>query len=725
MQCSIDVNSKTVVYAITQLPINKYSTMRRLLHLTLLCLLISLSTSAQVRVWVNRSGDGLWNNPANWSLTTGGLGGASVPGIPGNEGFTAIFNSGGTSNCTINQPITLANLQVRAGYTGTITQSQPFVVNGPMSLVQGNFNSNATLNVTSGFAQTGGILNMGNANSSFGTLFYIDGGSFVTGSGNISFTGDRMRVTNPVSLVANTGTFTFEGNLNTQLNVVGGTRAVRFNNVVLNKTNDPGNLSITNGATLISNNLDLIDGTIHSPAPNAQGVGAVQVEGNLTTSAAFSPTNLYLRLIFGGGNNQIINLNPATTSHFNGTVSFNKTGGAITLASNFILDQGAQNIDFTGGIINSTLTNLIYFGSVNVTGGNNSSYVDGPVEKIGDRAFTFPVGDGGFYAPIHMSGTTAFGGLFIGGSKTYIAQYFHTSPDPLYETENKQSTDPNLVVSLCEYWRVTQVGTVSLGQRPYLWLSFENTRSCGLTDPSTVGVMAWLGSDQWATFGNGNTTTQGGISYIRSGSRNTTVNEVDPVFTFGTIDVIANPLPVKWLDFTGRFNNTYVDLNWSTTSELNNEEFSIERSSNGTQFTSMGTVPGNLTTNLISHYSFTDKDPLSGASFYRIKQTDLDGKYSYSDIIRVSSSEASRTGIRIFPNPLPTGQVLTIENSNFRNKKVNITIFNSIGSIVHQDQVSFGNDGRTQLKVTRFQKGTYFISTQLNGEKQVHPIVVQ
>ena len=98
----------------------------------------------------------------------------------------------------------------------------------------------------------------------------------------------------------------------------------------------------------------------------------------------------------------------------------------------------------------------------------------------------------------------------------------------------------------------------------------------------------------------------------------------------------ASPLPVVWLSFTGnRMPNGTVQLNWSTATELNNSHFEVEKTSDGKTFTKIDQIKGNGTTNKISKYAYTDKQPGTSAVYYRLKQVDFNSKFEYSKLVAV------------------------------------------------------------------------------------------
>ena len=95
------------------------------------------------------------------------------------------------------------------------------------------------------------------------------------------------------------------------------------------------------------------------------------------------------------------------------------------------------------------------------------------------------------------------------------------------------------------------------------------------------------------------------------------------------------PLPVELVSFTGFSLDQGIQLNWSTASETNNDYFEIERATETGEFISVGRVEGIGTTAMYSYYTFTDNSAGSGTTYYRLKQTDINGDFEYSPMISV------------------------------------------------------------------------------------------
>jgi hypothetical protein len=162
--------------------------------------------------------------------------------------------------------------------------------------------------------------------------------------------------------------------------------------------------------------------------------------------------------------------------------------------------------------------------------------------------------------------------------------------------------------------------------------------------------------------------TDGPISF------STGVVYTDPV----CVAAISGTLPIELLSFTASVQNSDVELNWITTSENNNDYFTIERSADALNFTSIGAINGAGNSAEMISYSSVDHRPFNGVSYYRLVQTDYDGKTSYSNIVAVEFNEYS---LAIYPNPFSDETTFqTTEDL----KGASLTVYNSYGHLVKQ-----------------------------------------
>jgi hypothetical protein len=120
-------------------------------------------------------------------------------------------------------------------------------------------------------------------------------------------------------------------------------------------------------------------------------------------------------------------------------------------------------------------------------------------------------------------------------------------------------------------------------------------------------------------------------------------------FTIGTVNLTNAPLPIELVSFLALAKGRVVETTWVTASEKNNNYFVVEASHDGEQWTEVGYVKGKGTVSTTSSYAAVDKNPIIGKSYYRLKQVDYDGKYTYSSIVQV---DVQALGVVLYPNPV-------------------------------------------------------------------------
>jgi len=138
---------------------------------------------------------------------------------------------------------------------------------------------------------------------------------------------------------------------------------------------------------------------------------------------------------------------------------------------------------------------------------------------------------------------------------------------------------------------------------------------------------------------------------------------------FGQLVVASSSitLPIKLLSFEANKNGDKVDLKWVTAVEINNDHFNLERSQDGIHFESIQELPGAGNSNYNITYNATDNAPLFGNSIYRIKQTDFDGKFTYSEMRYINNQNSNPVKTfsitDIGPNPFSSKVQLTVSES--------------------------------------------------------------
>jgi hypothetical protein len=186
----------------------------------------------------------------------------------------------------------------------------------------------------------------------------------------------------------------------------------------------------------------------------------------------------------------------------------------------------------------------------------------------------------------------------------------------------------------------------------------------------------------------------------------------DSLISFSKFEVAASqltPLPIDLILFeTSVLNNKTVKLNWQIGAEINNNYFTIERSDNVYNWEAIKTIEGAGNSSVLLNYTSFDENPLKGISYYRLKQTDFDGKFEYSKIRSINITDLGHSPISIYPNPI-LNQV-TLKASPL--KLGQITIYNIMGQdFTLLTRKIEQNDDLMVIDFSQLSTGTYFIKT--------------
>ncbi|GAB4134437.1 MAG: hypothetical protein OHK0045_23130 [Raineya sp.] len=393
------------------------------------------------------------------------------------------------------------------------------------------------------------------------------------------------------------------------------TLIIEGNNTPPNRLDIHGNLTISGTGAL-----DMDDAT-------ANPDGIINLFGNWNNTlgtASFLEGNGTVR--FRGNNNQSITTAGGSETFYN--IVLDKTGGNVSLNTTNALVSGTAT--FTAGILNAsdaTTARMEFLAGSNYTGASAASHVQGWVRKVGNTAFTFPVGSGGVYAPAGISAPS-------NATHHFTARYFNTSPHSLYNTGSLLSPLKN--VSVCEYWQIDRTnGTSNVN----VTLSYDNPRSCLTPDPAGLVVARWNGA-AWASEGQSaqtGTTASGTIT-------SNVVTSFSP-FTLGNITI--NPLPVELLNFRG-FVTTKgeAQLTWQVAAQINIRGYAVEKSLDNKTFQEIGFVEVKNT----NTYNFFDNNFVA-LSYYRLRIVEADGSYRFSQVISLDKNVPRTAQLLIYPNP--------------------------------------------------------------------------
>lgn len=433
---------------------------------------------------------------------------------------------------------------------------------------------------------------------------------------------------------------TIVGNLTNNGTLSGGTSTIAFSGV-------PASMNGVGSTTF--NNLTIATGADISLNKS------ISITGNLVNNGTFTTTGR--TVAFSGST-------ASTISGTTGSVTFfdldqNKSGSTTSLSIPAVV---TNELSLINGVINTTATNILTLNDdATATSSISTSYVNGPMEKIGDDAFEFPVGNSGAYRSIAISAPALT-------TDKFTAQYYYADPNASYDITLKDATLDH--VSRKEYWILNRTNGTSNVNVTLTW----NTNSA-VDNLADLSVARWDGT-KWKDHNNGGTTgnTSAG-TIVTSG----VVTAFSP-FTHGS-HTTNNPLPITLLYFDAIPKNGRVQLKWITGTEINNDYFTVERSAEGINFEPLQKITGSGNSNVTLHYETTDEYPLNGISYYRLRQTDFDGKFTFSPVRSVDFS-ANEFDFTVFPNPAHAGLVNAKLNGK-EGDKIIVVLYDSQGNEVY------------------------------------------
>jgi len=191
-----------------------------------------------------------------------------------------------------------------------------------------------------------------------------------------------------------------------------------------------------------------------------------------------------------------------------------------------------------------------------------------------------------------------------------------------------------------------------------------------------------------------------------------------PVFTqFSFTPPVA--LPVTLLNFTAVRQEETARLSWTTAQESNSKEFDVERSGDGSHFTSIGVVAAKGNSVVRTDYTFYDAQPLTGSNYYRLRQVDLDGKAAYSKTVKLDF--ATPLTLRILPNPAHATANIFVGNTT---EALSLQILDLNGRIVKQ-LITTPGTASIRVDLTGMSKGVYMVKVISSASLATEKLLVQ
>jgi len=422
----------------------------------------------------------------------------------------------------------------------------------------------------------------------------------------------------------------------------------------------------------------LVDGSlIVEAAGNIQGNGAIALNGTLDNSASVN-SNVFVdvdiagsspQAIAAGGNFSHITIhNPSVTFNLFNNVSVdslmldNGVGiTAINTANAATMLTVHKQMELRNGRLVLNNGNVINLpaGCV-IAGGSAASFIEGAVINSTDTAglstLVFPIGKNNIYRPLTLVVTHLSAGI-----SSYKAEVFNTEP-------GRRNLPVGInAVSNIRYFNITNMGSQPVSNAAV-------TLGYGLDDAVTDSANLRIAKDD----GLGNWINTGG-----TGMGNTAGSIVSSVnftsfgdFALANTSTGSNAFATRWMTTDAKVIGRQVSIQWEIGNEINIKNYTIERSADGISFVEIGKLGAGSAPAVEKEYEYLDFLPMKGINYYRIKQTDLAGSYTYSKTVQ--ATVAGVTDFVLWPNPAST----TVKIQN-RQTMLRLQCYNSDGQLMY------------------------------------------
>jgi len=269
------------------------------------------------------------------------------------------------------------------------------------------------------------------------------------------------------------------------------------------------------------------------------------------------------------------------------------------------------------------------------------------------------------------------------------------------DSENKSKTHDHSV-------RIIKGGVIA-GDEKALSSSWQ-----GQGNPLTYGSSSDLWSETWTPADINSNDFGIAISVERHGNGGGSFRaKIDNVKIRVTY---SEPLPIELILFTGEEINGYNQLKWITASETNNDYFTIEKSEDGINYLPIGFIDGAGNSNTLTEYSFTDKEPYKN-TYYRLKQTDFNGNYSYSAIVAVKRNNHGTTEVVLVNN----NENINLFIKSGSETDANISFYNISGQLAGKETIHLTKgENNTSLNIQPVKGNIFFVVLNIEGSSEIY-----
>jgi hypothetical protein len=638
---------------------------------------------------------------------------------PVNAGTSTLcFTNGSATPYSINGSLTLNNIEFLMLATETITIGLATVltINGDLTMA-----GSGRITLNTGTLNVNGNIFLNNTAAAGGGTAAIN----ILGTGNQTMDGTVISVSQNLLPLINinkpSGTLTLKGNISASrtwtytagiVDAGSFTSTVAFGGNALNVTSAGMsfyNVTVTGSTITLTNSMTIAQDLVINAGRLAPGANTVNLAGNWTDYGTAGYTEATSVVNLNGSGLQTIS-SPAGENFTNLTINNSGAGiqlsNDVTIATAFVMTQGNINLNgnkLTLGISVANNGNLNYTSGIMLGTGSFTRWFKTGVLANGSVIGLFPTGTAADYRPFFVSapvaGPTTGGTIQVAYSDATTNTTTPTYPDGAATIQVRKDLN----------WAVTtgnglNGGTFNLDVQGTGYGLIGAVSDLRLTLANTVVGLPGV---------NAGTTANPQIN--RSGL---TLANLTNSFYIGSINSTNTTLPISLVYFKASVQNEEVVLNWATAAEIDNDYFTIQRSTDALGWENIQKITGAGNIGITKSYTTKDISPYSGVSYYRLVQTDFDGKstYSYTVSVKINSKISE---ILVYPNPAKDHLWIQFVSPG----KYEVAVFNNNGQLVNQLVSVSGN--KMELNIAELKTGIYVLYISHDGLHETIKIVVR
>lgn len=673
-----------------------------------LCLSSPVYSQASFR---SNTTSGNWNASGSWTL----LSGEDSDGVPDADDNVTIRSGDQINIRNGNQACSDLSIVGNLNYTrnrtltvnGNLVMSESATLTGDNAArvldVSGTFTVSSGANVSisgqditiDGLTTIEGILNIlhDKGNKTFGSINVVSGGTWNNNSsedftinGNITHNGQAW---NSCSNTACDYTLT------STAGAISGNSVISIGGIIID-----GSASYTNIGTVLATDRLTGTGTFIN---GTNGSLSYSGDGDFDITS-FTASAIGNTVTYNGTSDQVFRVTTDTdNNYYNVVINTSAAENDLTLASNITIDN---QLTLTTGDVFLASNRLTLADGATISGGNVDSYIgiDGSGVfrqnySTSGATLAFPLGATDDFSPIialTISSATFGASPFLDFS---ISDLDHPSRDVDNTAAGGDDDGTAAVDYISRFWTIAANDITSPQySASYVYVDADVTG----TEANMIGTLYRTppgeGFQDWAVIG-----------VVNAGTNTVSISNGDAFGDLYAMDNTVNRLPIVLISFVAKVTKSTVVLEWVTASEANNDFYTVERSLDGRNFYPMLTLGGAGDSEELLNYKATDKSPLFGRSFYRLKQTDFNGQFEYSEIRSVfyrGHSEA--LDISIYPNPINANAVLKVKiPSVFLTHYLRLQLVDQFGRSVNV-KYQLGEEG-IYMQTTNLKAGLYIV----------------